>query len=61
MSAVEKIIEIAKVEVGYLEKKTKSSLDSKTDNTGSNNFTKYARDIYPSLQGQAWCDMFVDW
>ena len=61
MSAVEKIIEIAKAEVGYLEKKTKSSLESKTDNAGSNNFTKYARDIYPSLQGQAWCDMFVDW
>ena len=61
MKSVEKLISIAEQEVGYLEKKSNSQLDSKTANAGSNNYTKYARDLYPSLQGQAWCDMFVDW
>ena len=61
MKAAEKLISIAMQEVGYLEKKSNSQLDSKTANAGSNNYTKYARDLYPSLQGQAWCDMFVDW
>ncbi|MCI8517014.1 MAG: CHAP domain-containing protein [Hungatella sp.] len=61
MSREEKVIHIAKEEVGYLEKKNSQNLDSKTDNSGSNNYTKYARDLYPALQGQPWCDMFVDW
>lgn len=61
MKAVEKLLAVAEEEVGYLEKQTNSQLDSKTGNAGSNNYTKYARDLYPSLQGQAWCDMFVDW
>ncbi len=61
MQATEKLINIATQEIGYLEKKSNSQLDSKTANAGSNNYTKYARDLYPSLQGQAWCDMFVDW
>ncbi len=61
MKAAEKLISIARAEVGYLEKKSNKDLDNKTANAGSNNYTKYARDLYPSLQGQAWCDMFVDW
>ena len=61
MNAVDKLLAIARAEVGYLEKKTNSNLDGKTGNAGEKNYTKYARDIYPSLQGQAWCDMFVDW
>lgn len=61
MSAAEKLIHIAEREAGYLEKKSNKGLDSKTANAGSNNYTKYARDIYPSLQAQPWCDMFVDW
>jgi hypothetical protein len=55
------IIAVAGAEVGYLEKKTKASLDDKTANAGYNNYTKYWRDIYPSFQGQPWCDAFVDW
>ena len=61
MKSVEKIIHIARKEVGYLEKASNKNLDSKTANAGSNNYTKYARDLYPTLQGQPWCDMFVDW
>lgn len=61
MSAVDKLLTVALQEEGYLEKRTEDELDSKTANAGSNNFTRYARDLYPSLQGQPWCDMFVDW
>lgn len=68
MSAVERLIATAKAEIGYLEKATNSQLDDKTANAGSNNYTKYARDldnlgnIYNGKKnGYAWCDMFVDW
>lgn len=62
-----KVLKIAEAEIGYLEKKSNSQLDSKTANAGSKNYTKYARDldnwgIYGfKLQGQAWCDGFTDW
>ncbi len=46
---------------GVLGKASNKNLDSKTANVGSNNCTKYARDLYPKLQWQPWCDMFVDW
>lgn len=58
---VEKVILIAKNEIGYLEKKSNSQLDSKTANAGSNNYTKYWRDIKPSYQGQPWCAAFISW
>lgn len=61
MTAIDKVISIAQREVGYLEKRSVDMLDSKTGNAGDANYTKYARDVYPSLQGQKWCDMFVDW
>lgn len=59
--AIEKVILIAKNEIGYLEKKSNSQLDSKTANAGSSNYTKYWRDIKPSYQGQPWCAAFVSW
>lgn len=61
------LIKIAEAEVGYLEKKSNSNLDSKTANAGYNNYTKYARDLYNAgyyngnKNGYAWCDVFVDW
>ena len=64
---VSKLIKIAEAEVGYLEKKSNSSLDSHTDNAGYNNYTKYARDLFNAnyyngnKNGYAWCDVFVDW
>ncbi len=61
LKSIEKLLDIAETEVGYLEKKSNKDLDDKTANVGSANYTKYARDLYPSLQGQPWCDMFVDW
>lgn len=63
-----KVIEIAKAELGYLEKKSNRNLDHKTANAGYNNFTKYARDLDAlgdfyngKKQGYAYCDMFIDW
>jgi hypothetical protein len=60
-----KVIKIAKSQVGYLEKKSNDRLDSVKKNAGHNNYTKFARDYKTfagiNLQGQAWCDMFVDW
>lgn len=61
MNAIDKLIRIAKNEIGYLEKASNSQLDSKTANAGSNNYTKYWRDIKPSYQGQPWCAAFVSW
>jgi len=61
MTAAEKVINVAKNEVGYLEKASNSSLDSKTGNAGSANYTKYWRDIYPDFQGEPWCACFVTW
>lgn len=61
MKAINKLIQIAKNEIGYLEKASNSQLDSKTANAGENNYTKYWRDIKPSYQGQPWCAVFVSW
>lgn len=61
MKPQEKLIKIADQEIGYLEKKNNKQLDDKKANAGNNNYTKYARDLYPTLQGQPWCDMFADW
>lgn len=61
MSAIDKLIEIATTEVGYLEKSSNSQLDSKTANVGTANYTKYWRDIKPEYQGQPWCACFVTW
>lgn len=63
---VEKLIKTALAEVGYLEKKSNTSLDSKTDNAGDKNYTKYARDMMKYnagiyANGYEWCDTFVDW
>lgn len=66
--AVNKVIKIAKDEIGYLEKVSNSQLDDKTANAGYNNYTKYARDLDKisgfyngKKQGYAYCDVFVDW
>lgn len=68
MTALEKLISTATAELGYVEKRSKSQLDSKTANAGSKNYTKYARDLdaisgfyNTRKQGYAWCDVFVDW
>lgn len=59
--AINKVITIAKAEVGYLEKASNAQLDNFTANAGSANYTKYWRDIKPEYQGQPWCACFVTW
>lgn len=59
-SEVEKIIEVAKGELGYLEKKSNSQLDSKTGNAGYNNYVKYWS-VKPEWNGAYWCAAFVCW
>lgn len=68
MNEAQKVIDIALKEIGYIEKKTNSNLDSKTENTGTNNYNKYARDLdnitgfyNGKKNGYDWCDIFVDW
>ena len=66
MSKPADIVAIALAEVGYREKATNSMLNDKTANSGSNNWTKYARDLAAAgyyngnKNGYAWCDCFVD-
>ena len=71
-NTVDKVISIALAEEGYLEKSAAaykndpSVLDRKTDGAGSDNYTKYGRDmhkLYPTVMDfpAYWCDCFVDW
>lgn len=57
--AINKVINEAKSNIGYLEKQSNDDLDNPTSNIGSKNYTKYARDFFPDLQGLEWCCMFV--
>lgn len=61
----QKAIDVATAELGYLEKKSNASLDSKTANAGSNNYTKYWRDManlgLGNYQAQYWCAGFIAW
>lgn len=71
-NTVKKVLDIAANEVGYLEKsataykKDPTCLDEKTRGAGSDNYTKYGRDmhkVYPVVMDfpAYWCDAFVDW
>lgn len=66
--AVNKVLNIARQEVGYREKNSGTGLDDPAANAGAGNYTKYARDLdrIPNFyngpkQGFAWCDVFYDW
>lgn len=65
MNAIERLIATAEAEIGYLEKKSNKDLDSKTGNAGSNNYTKYNRDMKAWAKSAGlndqWCQNFVDW
>lgn len=61
-SMVDKLIAVATAEVGYLEKKSNSQLNSKTANAGSANYTKYGAWYQGGwANGLAWCNIFVVW
>lgn len=56
---IDEFIEILEGEVGYIEKASNSQLDSKTSNSGDNNYTKYGK--WYGCNGVAWCAQFVSW
>ena len=63
-----KVIALAESEVGYHEKGSNAYLDDKTANSGSGNWTKYARDLDAlgdfyngPKNGYPYCDVFYDW
>jgi hypothetical protein len=63
---VDALLSLALSEDGYLEKASPAQEDDKTANAGSNNFTKYGRDLQqnvgsPYSDGVKWCDEFHDW
>ena len=62
---IKKLITVAKGEVGYMEKKSNKSLDSKTANKGYNNYTKYNRDMKKIRKAGTltdyWCCNFLCW
>ena len=64
---VNKFLQIAYAEIGYVEKASNKNLDSKTGNPGKGNYTKYGRDLKAWTGSKAygidyqWCDQFYDW
>ena len=65
MGLWEKTKQLLDAQVGYLEKRSNSNLDSKTANAGYNNYTKYSRDVdnmgLMGCQGQPWCATYQFW
>lgn len=64
--AIQKLLDTARAEIGYLEKASNANLDGKTTNPGSKNYNKYAAmldktDVYNGPKnGADWCDVFAD-
>ena len=65
--ARQKVLDLARSEIGYHEKASNSQLDDPTANSGGSNWTKYANDLdrtnwyNGAKNGFAWCDIFYDW
>lgn len=57
--SIDKLIQVAEAEIGYLEKETNKDLDDKTANAGDENYTKYGK-YFGMVQAQ-WCDLYVDY
>ena len=55
----EELIEVARKEIGYLEKASNAKLEEKTANAGMSNYTKYGE--WYSGNGNYWCQQFVSW
>ena len=59
------VLAVAASQIGYCEKKTNAYLDDFTKNAGSNNYTRFGRDVSNpkywngNKQGQEWCTSFV--
>lgn len=67
-SAIETALNCFRAELGYHEKASNANLDDKTANSGSGNWTKYARDLdrlgnfyNGGKNGYPYCDVVYDW
>lgn len=64
---VKKMLDIAKSQIGYIEKETWAEQDDFTANAGDENYNKYSRDLAKvnyfnsSKKGVAWCAIFAAW
>lgn len=56
----EAFVSMAASWIGYLEKASNKSLDSKTANAGRNNYTRFQRDACGYVASEQWCQYFVD-
>ncbi len=54
-----KVINVAKSDIGYEEKKSNKSLNSKHANAGSNNYTKYG--AWMNMNGVYWCAQAISY
>ena len=65
MNGSEKLLELAKAQIGYHEKAGAAGLDDPDANAGQNNYTKYSRDVdswgLMGCQGQPWCCTYQFW
>ena len=65
MNGSEKLLELAKAQIGYQEKTGAAGLDDPDANAGQNNYTKYSRDVdswgLMGCQGQPWCCTYQFW
>lgn len=73
MSEIKKVLDIANVEIGYLEKSRAAYnanpevIYDKTAGAGKDNYTKYAKEmddlnVYNGKKnGYPWCNVFIDW
>ena len=55
----DELIEVARKEIGYLEKASDSMLEDKTANAGMANYTKYG--AWYGENGLYWCQQFISW
>lgn len=66
-ASVSNVLDVARSQIGYHEKASNASLDDNYANSGSGNWTKYARDLDSvgwfngAKNGYAWCAVFVAW
>ena len=60
--SIEKLLEIARGEIGYEEKATPRNLEDKHANKGGGNFTKYGEWYnHGKILSEPWCAEFVSW
>lgn len=58
-TSVDFFVKVLKDEIGYMEKASPKQLESKKENIGNKNFTKYGE--WYKNNGVYWCQQFISW